>query len=121
MRAALPDAQIRKPSSGNPSADPLLLPSTAMLVRLTKKLADVVNDIDLTHCNEGDVIDVPPRHALLLIAEGWAEAVAQDERTNCTPVWRPNAREIAADPERRDESLPGKLRQYLSIPNPATE
>jgi hypothetical protein len=48
-----------------------------MLVRLTKKLANIVNGIDLSHCDEGDVIELPPRHALLLIADHWAEALPQ--------------------------------------------
>ena len=46
-----------------------------MLVRLTKKLADVLNGIDVSHSREGDVVDLPDRHALLLVADGWAEIV----------------------------------------------
>lgn len=87
-----------------------------MLVRLTKKLADVVNGIELSHCNEGDVIDLPIRHGRLLIAEGWAEEVSDDHVPNCSPVWRPNAREIAADRGlNEDPSVAAKLREYMSI------
>jgi hypothetical protein len=46
-----------------------------MKVRLTKKLADTLDGVDLSHCMEGDVIDLPKQRAELLIAEGWAEPV----------------------------------------------
>jgi hypothetical protein len=41
-------------------------------VTLIRKLAPVLNGIDLTVCHEGDVIDVRDEDARLLIAEGWA-------------------------------------------------
>jgi hypothetical protein len=44
-----------------------------MMVRLTKKLAETMDGVDLTQCAEGDVIELPTRRAELLIAEGWAE------------------------------------------------
>lgn len=62
-----------------------------MTVRLIKKLADVVNGIDVSDCSEGDVIELPTHHAEMLIAEGWAELVA----------WRPDRRAVAADRGRR--------------------
>lgn len=85
-----------------------------MLVRLTKKLADVVDGIDLTHCQEGDVIDLPARHARLLMAEGWAEVLSSAEVPSCTPVLRARTRAVAADRAGYDDSVAGKLRQYLS-------
>jgi hypothetical protein len=48
-----------------------------MTVRLTVKLAEVVDGIDLTHCVEGDAIELSTRDAQLLVAEGWAEPVAR--------------------------------------------
>ena len=42
-------------------------------VRLTRKLAAVVNGVDISAINLGDVIELPPRSAAMLIAEGWAE------------------------------------------------
>jgi hypothetical protein len=93
-----------------------------MTVRLTKKLADVVNGLDLSHCSEGDVIDLPTRHAQMLIAEGWAEEVAPDTVPSCAPMWRPDARAVAADrPLRRrigsdsdDDELISRLRMGVT-------
>lgn len=42
-------------------------------VRLIKKLAPVLNGIDLSRMNVGDFIVVPGAVAALLIREGWAE------------------------------------------------
>jgi hypothetical protein len=41
-------------------------------VRLTGKLADVIDGIDLGQCHVGDIVDLPPREASLLLAEAWA-------------------------------------------------
>ena len=47
-------------------------------VRLTRKLADRINGVDLTNRAPGDAFQ-PPRHeARLLIAEGWAVPHAED-------------------------------------------
>jgi hypothetical protein len=43
-----------------------------MRVRLTKKHAERIDDVDLRGCDVGDTIDVSPREALLLRAEEWA-------------------------------------------------
>jgi hypothetical protein len=54
-------------------------------VILTRKLARVLNGIDLTACNEGDVMEMGNQDARLLIAEGWAvplmeeRPIAQDQ------------------------------------------
>ena len=66
-----------------------------MLVRLKMKLAEIVNDVDLSHCTEGDVIDVAHRQGKMLIAEGWAERAAPGERVTCHP--KPAERSVAAD------------------------
>jgi hypothetical protein len=53
------------------------LPATmhhTVRVRLTRKLAAVLNG-DVTSINTGDLIELPPRAASMLIAEGWAEPV----------------------------------------------
>lgn len=42
-------------------------------VRLTRKLADFINGVDLTHHKVGDVIEVPSYSALMLMGEGWGE------------------------------------------------
>ena len=46
-----------------------------MVVRLTRKLAEIVDDIDLRSYRVGQRIDLPWREALILIAEGWAEMI----------------------------------------------
>jgi hypothetical protein len=45
-----------------------------MRVRLIRKLADVVDGIDISSCGVGDVMDLSPQDARLLIAEQWAIA-----------------------------------------------
>jgi hypothetical protein len=75
-----------------------------MHVRLTKKLAEVVNGIDLSHCVEGDVIELPDAHAQMLIAERWAEPVSEQQTPTCAPAWRPDARATAADRLRVDST-----------------
>lgn len=42
-------------------------------VRLIKKLAPVLNGIDLSHIEVGDLVVVPEAVAAMLIREGWAE------------------------------------------------
>jgi hypothetical protein len=43
-----------------------------MLVRLTRKFAERIDDVDLTRNAVGNLIDLPSEKARLLIAEGWA-------------------------------------------------
>jgi hypothetical protein len=65
-----------------------------MRVRLTVKLAEMVEGVDLSHCAEGDVVELSEDDATLLIRGGWAERVAGEERIACIPRHR---RDIAAD------------------------
>ena len=44
-------------------------------VRLVRKLAQVLNGVDLSKCAIGDVILVPEAVAAMLIREEWAERV----------------------------------------------
>jgi hypothetical protein len=46
-------------------------------VRLTRKLAERIDGVDLSDCHVGDALNLPPRKAQLLIAEEWA---TPDER-----------------------------------------
>jgi len=48
-----------------------------MRVRLLKKLANALNNTDLSHCAIGDIFDLPPTAARMLVSEGWAEIVDQ--------------------------------------------
>jgi hypothetical protein len=43
-----------------------------MKVRLTRKLAQVINGVDLSNHDVGDTLDLPERKGRLLVAEGWA-------------------------------------------------
>ena len=51
-----------------------------LAVRLTRKLADMVDGIDLSASRVGDVLYLPWRGACLLIAEGWAEMIERRYR-----------------------------------------
>ena len=44
-----------------------------MKVRLTRKFANVINGIDLSKAHAGETLEVSPREAEILLAEGWAE------------------------------------------------
>ena len=44
-----------------------------MRVRLVRKLADRVDGVDLTHCDVGEVIELPEPDGRLVIAEQWGE------------------------------------------------
>lgn len=47
----------------------------AVKVRLTRKLADCVDGIDISSRRVGEVFALPVQAARLLIAEGWAEMI----------------------------------------------
>jgi hypothetical protein len=51
-----------------------------MRVRLKRKLSESINGVDLSGAREGDTLDLSPRAALLLIAEGWASPVYDPRR-----------------------------------------
>lgn len=52
-------------------------------VRLTRKFAEAIDDIDLRGREVGDRLPLRSRDARLLIAEGWAEPVPPSERRRC--------------------------------------
>ena len=43
-----------------------------MKVRLTQKLSEVIDGVDLSKANTGDTLDLTENDARTLIAEGWA-------------------------------------------------
>jgi hypothetical protein len=49
-------------------------------VRLTRKLSETIDGVDLSGAREGDTLDLSPRQALILIAEGWASPVYEGRR-----------------------------------------
>jgi hypothetical protein len=70
-------------------------------VTLTRKLADVIDGIDLEGTEVGDRIELSRRDADILIAEGWAEP-----STAARPGRSRAHREIAADRPRRPRKKP---------------
>ena len=46
-------------------------------IRLTRKLAGHLNGIDVSNQRVGDIMELPDKAGAMLIAEGWAEAVAE--------------------------------------------
>ena len=54
-------------------------------VRLTKKLAAVMNGIDVSSLNVGDLLELPDSAAHMMIAEGWAEPAESVPLTFAAP------------------------------------
>ena len=79
-----------------------------MLVRLRIKLAEMVNGVDLSHCVEGDVIDVSAQDGAMLIAEKWAEPADSSDVVSCQA--KRVERAVAADSGRPRE----RVREYLN-------
>jgi hypothetical protein len=52
-------------------------------VRLTKKLASILDGVDVSMLNVGEILELPDSSAALLIAEKWAEPIAEP---NADPV-----------------------------------
>jgi len=68
-------------------------------VRLTRKFADLIDGIDLSRVKTGEVVDVSPTDACLLVAEGWATLDGPaDETSRVTP---PKARQHRRSPKTR--------------------
>ncbi|MBI4265121.1 MAG: hypothetical protein HY657_12165 [Acidobacteria bacterium] len=67
-----------------------------MKVRLTRRLAECVDGIDLSRRGVGDVLDLSEREARTLVAEGWAVPLESRHRT-------PRVRREAADAARRTQ------------------
>jgi hypothetical protein len=71
-----------------------------MKVRLTRKHAERIDGIDLSAHNVGDMIDLPPHEAHLIVAEDWAHP---DRRVLAT----------ATDHQRRAEDASGQKRSQF--------
>jgi hypothetical protein len=78
-----------------------------MRIRLTRKLADAIDGVVLSDYAVGDVIDLAPHEARLLIAEEWAVAVTQSERREVRQSTIPDEVAHAAD------SAPGNAVEHL--------
>ena len=77
---------------------------TSVRVKLTRKLSNALNDVDLRPYRVGDVIDLVAPAGEMLVAEGWAERVgpesvrdSADERPRTT---RERLNELLADAPR---------------------
>lgn len=76
-----------------------------MRVRLTAKLADVVDGIDISRYQEGDIIEVSDHDGKLLVAEGWAEMVAvRNAEIAWASRWTERAEAADAGPPERKRS-----------------
>jgi hypothetical protein len=87
-----PSTSERWNYAGAPSDD-------VVSVRLIRKFAEHIDGVNLENATVGELLDLPPRDANILIAEGWA-VQADDERLL--------PRSLAADSSRRSRKKPGK-------------
>ena len=46
-----------------------------MKIRLDRKFAELIDDVNISKYRVGDVIDLPAHDAKMLLAEGWATAL----------------------------------------------
>ena len=69
-------------------------------VRLLRKYAEMIDGVNLQNATVGDRLDLSPRDANILMAEGWAVR-ADDER-----LGRLLPRALAADTSRRSRKKP---------------
>jgi hypothetical protein len=73
-----------------------------MRVRLTRKLAEEIDGVDLSERDVGDVFPLPDDQARLLVAEKWAVPVEKSHK----PPQRdsePEPRDRSSRPNRGDE------------------
>lgn len=87
-----------------------------MKVRLTRKLAEQLDGIDVSARNEGDVFDLPRAQAQLLIAEHWAMPIDRAERRRgIGPSGNLRQRAVAPDQSgrRRVEHHRQRLREQM--------
>jgi hypothetical protein len=71
-----------------------------MKIRLTRKLANWLDGVDVTNHAVGDVLDLPVEEARLLIAEQWAVLERRSEETSSTPSHRRRAEDARLPPLR---------------------
>jgi len=69
-------------------------------VRLTRKLAEFLDGVDLSAHSVGDVLRLTPREAELLIAEGWGEPVSDPQSRGSREYSSGFVRAEAADTQR---------------------
>ena len=72
-----------------------------MRIRLIRKLADAIDGVDISDAVVGDIIDLKPAEAGLLIAEGWAVLVDRPQQREIRQSTAPLQMAEAADSARR--------------------
>jgi hypothetical protein len=76
-----------------------------MKVRLAKRFASKLKSVDSSGAPQSEIVDLPPRGAEALIAEGWAKAVDDTaDDTRGLHMAAPDERAEAADRPRRRSS-----------------
>ena len=77
-----------------------------MKVRLAKRFTRKLDSVDASGAPQGEIVDLPPRGAEALIAEGWATAVddAAGDMRGARHLAAPDERAEAADRPRRRSS-----------------
>lgn len=61
-------------------------------IRLTRKLALILNGIDVSGLNVGDVMELPASAAEMMIAERWAEPVDEPSLARVALTDQPGSR-----------------------------
>jgi hypothetical protein len=77
-----------------------------VVVRLTHKYAEVIDDVDLSQYHVGETLELRAHDASLLIAEGWAEPITGRQSTHL-----PAERDAAADSNDQVTSKAGLARE----------
>jgi hypothetical protein len=72
-----------------------------MKIRLTRKLADYLDGIDVSQLREGDVVALPRREAELLIAEKWAAPLGRSSANERRAISTRPDRAVAAERHNR--------------------
>jgi len=67
-------------------------------IRLTKRFADAIDGISLARCRVGDVIDLAPDEALVLLASEWAVIAEPQTSKVVDAASHPIAQRSIADP-----------------------
>ena len=78
-----------------------------MRVRLTRKLAEMIDGIDLSGHNEGDLLNLPEPQGRLLVAEQWGveERRAVDRGENARQSVSPSSQQAGSSfPRHRQRS-----------------
>jgi hypothetical protein len=63
-------------------------------IRLTRKLANRIDGIDLSHRRTGEIMEISSHDARLLMAEGWATA-------DDAPVRKKRPRAVSSQPKKK--------------------